>query len=121
MPYAGDDDSLFSDIVSWLRQELRLSAAAQLKSSTRINIDLGVAGDDGVELIEAFGVKYNVDVTQFPYARYFGGEASANPLSVLRSAGRVLVGKSASGLDPLSVLDLVSLAKGSTAASPGDV
>lgn len=36
--------------------------------------DLGVAGEDGFELIQAFGVKFQVDLTDFQSERYFGSE-----------------------------------------------
>lgn len=111
MTNARTDTDLATDIAAWLREELRLGKTRMIDASTRINLDLGVAGDDGADLMKAFGERYGVDVSTFPCGRYFGSEASANPVSVVWSLGRMLVGKSASGLQPLFVRDLVELAK----------
>ena len=36
--------------------------------------DLGVAGDDGLELIQDYGKKFHVDLKEFQSARHFGNE-----------------------------------------------
>lgn len=45
-----------------------------INSSTRIEDDLGVSGDDAVEFILAFGKEFNVDVSNFMLADYFSPE-----------------------------------------------
>lgn len=36
--------------------------------------DLGVAGDDGLELIQTYGKKFQVDLAEFEPVSHFGGE-----------------------------------------------
>jgi hypothetical protein len=105
-------------VIDWLRSELGLAADRSIKPTTRINLDLGVAGMDGFDLIRAFGERFEVDISTFPVDRYFGSEAGANPISVLWSLGRMLLGKNASGLQPLCVSDLMQLARGQSGTDP---
>lgn len=46
----------------------------EITKDTQIENELGVAGDDAVEFIIAYGKTFNVDVTKFMAADYFGGE-----------------------------------------------
>jgi acyl carrier protein len=41
---------------------------------TRLEKDLGITGDDATEFLIAFGKKFNVDVSNFMAADYFGDE-----------------------------------------------
>lgn len=45
--------------------------------------DLGVDGDDAVELIVKFGEKFGVDIKKFNYQDYFGPECAFFPLFFL--------------------------------------
>lgn len=45
-----------------------------LLRETRLEKDLKITGDDAVEFIVAFGREFNVDVSQFMAADYFGPE-----------------------------------------------
>lgn len=45
--------------------------------------DLGVAGDDGLELIQAYGKRFQVDLAEFQSLRHFGSEG----LSILAPLG----------------------------------
>jgi acyl carrier protein len=47
---------------------------------TRINIDLGVDGDDAVELLDEFSKHFNVDLSYLQYDKYFGPEAGGGDL-----------------------------------------
>ncbi|WP_235581266.1 MULTISPECIES: DUF1493 family protein [unclassified Rhizobacter] len=76
---------------------------------TRINLDLGVDGDDGAELLDAFTKRFAVDIESFANAHYVGPEAGASPMSFFR---RILGGagvRGAQSLDPLFIKDLVEL------------
>ena len=44
------------------------------KSSTRLEKDLGIYGDDASELINAYGKKFNVDISNLKLSEYFDGE-----------------------------------------------
>ena len=47
----------------------------QITPETRLAEDLGVAGDDGEDLLIAFGNEFGVDVSDVAFISYFGGEA----------------------------------------------
>ena len=82
-----------------------------LTAATSVNEDLGVDGDDGVEFMQTFSERFRVDLTSFPYGRYFGPEACATPLSMLRA----LIRRSTTGrwtdLAPLSLGELAEAAE----------
>ncbi len=55
----------------------------RIQLHTTLYGDLGVVGDDGLELIQHYGKKFHVDLTEFQSARYFGNEG----LSILAPLG----------------------------------
>ena len=61
-------------VIDWLRAHLQLRGDTIVTLDTAINTELGVDGDDGIELITAFGQAHAVDVSGFPYAEHFGPE-----------------------------------------------
>lgn len=97
------------EVIAWLRKELCLSEKAAITASTRVNYDLGVAGDDGSDLIEAFGKQFGVDTSEVPLAQYFGDETALNPFWIFVYLVRKIGGKSMHSLQPLYVADLVAL------------
>lgn len=48
--------------------------AERIHSQTTLYGDLGVAGDDGLDLIQAYGKKFQVDLTEFQSEHHFGSE-----------------------------------------------
>lgn len=110
MTPANNDTVVEKAVIEWLKAELYLDADRSIGPHTRINIDLGVAGDDGMELITAFGRKFSVDIELHNWTQYFGHEASATPLTLLKSLSRRLQGKAATDLPPLYVSYLARLA-----------
>ncbi|MES2389176.1 MAG: DUF1493 family protein [Bacteroidota bacterium] len=48
-----------------------------------LETDLNIYGDDAVELLIAYGKKFNVNVSQFKAAEYFSAEGGLNLLSRL--------------------------------------
>jgi len=117
MVNAKNDAELQADLIAWIRSALRVRSGKVLTLKTRVNFDLGVAGADGFEFMEAFGKRYGVDLSMFDCEAYFGAEAGPNPFSLLWSLSRLLVGKKPSGLKPLFVSDLVELAKSATTSA----
>lgn len=73
MKNEGLETCLRDKIVTFLRKELMIREVT-LHGSVRLEADLGVTGDDAVELILAFGIAFQVDVTKFPINDYFGPE-----------------------------------------------
>lgn len=100
-------NDLTDEVLLWLKDHLGLRASAVLTPETRINMDLGVDGDDGAELLRAFAERFAVGIDKFSGARYFGPEASGSPMSLLR---RILGIRGSQALDPLFISKLVELA-----------
>ena len=84
----------------WSEPESRLFA------ETSVNCDLGMDGDDGVEFMDAFSVRFNVDLTEFPHDKYFGPEASATPISFIHASIRRLTTGRWTNLSPLTLRQL---------------
>jgi hypothetical protein len=78
----------------------------RVRPGTRINYGLGVDGDDGVELLEAFAARFGVDMSGCEIGRYFGPEAGGNPLCWL-----LQLLDPRSRLVPLTVGDLAEAAR----------
>lgn len=49
----------------------------QVLPSTRLFHDLGIDGDDVLEIMLPYEKKYGVDLTDFAFSRYFGSEFGA--------------------------------------------
>ena len=64
----------------------------KIRPESRIYHDLGINGDDADELLRAFAREFNVDLTEFPFDKFFSDEASVSlgPLWtwLLKLAGR---------------------------------
>lgn len=56
----------------------------KIKLNTRLFHDLGIDGDDGVELLGAFCEKFQVDPHAKLMDRHFGTEAAATPWTFIR-------------------------------------
>lgn len=56
---------------------------SRLFAETSVNCDLGMDGDDGVEFMDAFSVRFGVDLTEFPHDNYFGPEGMVTPISLI--------------------------------------
>ena len=78
----------------------------RLFAETSINNDLGMDGDDGLELMEAFSRRFVVDLGTFPYDNYFGDEASATPISIIVFTVRRLMAGKSPKLSPLTLRQL---------------
>ena len=46
----------------------------RITRTTRLELDLGIYGDDAIELLVAYGKEFNVDISNFMAADYFSGE-----------------------------------------------
>lgn len=64
----------FIIISNWIRFYLKINPNRIIAYSTSINIDLGVDGDDGVDLIKDFGKEFSIDISSFNHDEYFGPE-----------------------------------------------
>lgn len=58
--------------------------AHRLSLQTDVGRDLGVDGDEGIDLMLHFAARFAVDLARFDAAEHFGPEAAFNPLALLR-------------------------------------
>jgi hypothetical protein len=56
---------------------------SHLRPETRLNHDLGVDGDDGLEFMAAFSNRFCVNLSAFDASKHFGPEGSGNPFTYL--------------------------------------
>jgi hypothetical protein len=70
---------LDASLIQFLSQELGVPTS-RLAPGTTLGRDLGVDGDDGLELIAAYGRRFDVDLSAFRPGKHFGPEAAGNPL-----------------------------------------
>lgn len=70
-------DTMFIDLVTFLHKQSR-SFDVAITMETSIENDLGITGDDGEDLIMEFSKKYNVDIKNFYFEKYFYPEPSVS-------------------------------------------
>jgi Protein of unknown function (DUF1493) len=70
------------DLSAFVHEQLGLRWRL-LTPATRLQTDLGVDGDDGTDFMVAFASRFKVDISAFQVTRYFGPEASWNPVGWL--------------------------------------
>lgn len=58
----------------FVAEELKI-APEKLKEDDRLQHDLGLDGNDAAQFIERFAARFDVDMTRFVFADYFGKEA----------------------------------------------
>src|SRR5687768_1825392 len=72
----------FEDIKSFTATELGLRHKA-ITEQTAVAHDLGVAGHDGKEFMEAYASTFRVELGALDWQDYFGAEAGGNPLGLV--------------------------------------
>lgn len=80
-----ETEKRFVELVAFVREQIR-EFDLPVTKETLIEDDLGVTGDEANELIIAFGKRYNVDISNFWFEKYFYDEPN-----VFKSQGRVIV------------------------------
>ena len=55
-----DDAEILSRLIEFIRKSHRVSPKVKITSETLLEFDLGITGDDGVELIEAIEQEFGV-------------------------------------------------------------
>lgn len=61
-----NSENRFDIIVSFIREEIG-EYDMEINQQTLIEDDLGVTGDEAIELIQNFGEKFGVDISDFQY------------------------------------------------------
>ena len=104
------DSELLEEVKAFVA-EFWLEPKGRLSAETSVNDDLGMDGDDGIEFMQAFSVRFGVDLSAFPHDKYFGPEAPANPISVVEGIIRRVKRGRWSDLSPLTVGALAEAAE----------
>ena len=86
-----------------------------LRSDTRLLHDLGIGGDDAMELFLAYSREFHVDLNSFPFNNYFPDESAMGFLwfierlaAVVGCGGRIRV---FARYTPITIADLVVMAE----------
>ncbi|AXK66283.1 DUF1493 family protein [Burkholderia sp. IDO3] len=77
-------DTTWAQLEAFAREELgrpMLGGPLKLMRDSRMEEDLRITGIDAIEFIDKWAETFGVDVTNFPYKRYFGPDT----LDVVRS------------------------------------
>lgn len=77
------DAELFERVADFVSREAGVRRD-RLTTETRLEDDLGVTGDDAVDLVAAFAAEFGVALDGFVLGRHFGGERAATPWSLAR-------------------------------------
>lgn len=90
------------EVISFICEFLSCNAD-KVDLDTRVGEDLGVYGNDGIDLLNEYAKRFIVDITDFPSEKYFGEESSFNPFYFIY---RIFV-KETEELRTLYIRDLV--------------
>lgn len=58
------------NLISFIREEIG-EFNMSINETTLIEDGLGVTGGDGIDLIQRFSEKYNIDISDFDFSKYF--------------------------------------------------
>lgn len=103
--YPGMNTELLEEVIAFVA-EFWHEPKSRLSPETSVNDDLGMDGDDGIEFLQAFSVRFGVDLSGFPRDKYFGPEAAANPISIIEGIIRGVTTGRCSNLAPLTLRHL---------------
>lgn len=65
-------ENIKEQLIVFIRQEIG-KFKKRIDSLTKIEDDLGITGDEAIELIQSIS-KFNIDISEFDYKRYFHPE-----------------------------------------------
>jgi acyl carrier protein len=66
-------DEIKKRVIDFLSDETAIRAS-KISLNSRLFHDLGIDGEDAMDLIAAFSKSFGVDVSNFQYSEYFGDE-----------------------------------------------
>jgi Protein of unknown function (DUF1493) len=104
---------LYDDVVAFVAKETAIRVD-RIRPDTTLVGDLGITGDDGIELLEAFSRRFGVDMSGCDCRRYFGLEGGGSPLAFfvwLSYLFKPGTPESKAGLQPITITDLVRAAE----------
>jgi acyl carrier protein len=95
------NEELFNKLKSFIANQAGVEYDDVIPEA-KLEDDLGITGDDAVDLLLAYSKTFNVDVTKFMAADYFDGEGD----KILAALIRILTGKKKVKNKVLTVEDL---------------
>jgi acyl carrier protein len=99
-----------AQIIEFVAEYVGISAK-DITSDTRLFGDLGVDGDDGVELLSRFADRFSVNMAACDMSRHFGPEAGGSILLLFILALRNGTPEQKARLEPIRIADLGGAAK----------
>jgi len=81
-PAAERREELLRRLIDVVARETGVSPA-RIAAETALADDLGVAGQDGADLLAAVGREFGLDLSVIDWAEYFGEEAPFDPLRAI--------------------------------------
>jgi len=104
--------SLAKRVIAFVAKELGVRAD-RISPQTTIFGDLNTDGDDGDELLEAFGREFSVDMSQCDPSRHFGPEGSGPQALAtwIVHASRSGSPEQRAGLKPITISNLIRSAE----------
>jgi len=79
------DNLLRTSVIAYVC-EMTSYDAGSVTEEARLGADLGVDGDDAIDLFEGFARKFSVDLSSLNLSDHFGPDAGPSPWTLLRSA-----------------------------------
>lgn len=86
-------------LIQFIREEIG-EFKKQIDSFTQIENELGITGDEAIELIENISKKFNVDISAFDFKKYFHPEprffnkyGKVEPLTIQNIQDSIISGK----------------------------
>ncbi len=106
------DESLAREVHEFF-SEFTATAPSKITANSRIVEDLGIAGDDGDEMMKQFAERFNVNISGFTKWDQFGSEGGPDPVSFIHAAIDLFrKGKrKSSSILPLTVMEFTIAAK----------
>ena len=104
---SNNDKDLQKKVISFVSSFIGIRSESLHMESSLFH-DLGVDGEDAVELLEAYSNKFNVDVREFPFLEYFGNEGVLSPFSLIT---KLVTGRLKDNKKTLTISDLIQAVK----------
>lgn len=76
------DKDIFKELKNFVVQT-RWEYDFELRTSTRLESDLLITGDDAIDFLEAFPIKFNVDISTLDVKKYFNPEGDRILISII--------------------------------------
>lgn len=102
----GTEEKLASVVRQFIVNETGV-IVGKVKDDTRLREDLGIEGNDAVDLLDRFAEVFSVDISNLDFCRHFGPEAG---FSVFWLLVRMATGTQ-TYLVPICVRDLITAAR----------